>query len=128
MYELTINGKVYPFNFGMGFLREINKKVGVPVDGLPNVKKNIGLRFHVAGLIDADLESLVEILDSANKGMLPRVQAADLDAHIDDVNTDIDALFNEVLDFLANANATKKTVAEIRANMEKQQEKMNSGK
>ena len=125
MYELTINGKVYPFNFGMGFLREINKKVGVPVDGLPNVKKNIGLRFHVAGLIDADLESLVEVLDSANKGLTPRVQAADLDAHIDDVNTDIDALFNEVLDFLTSANATKKTVAEIRENMEKQQEKMN---
>lgn len=128
MYELTINGKVYPFNFGMGFLREINKKVGVPVDGLPNVKKHIGLRFHVAGLIDADLESLVEILDSANKGLIPRVQAADLDAHIDDVNTDIDALFNEVLSFLANANATKKTVAEIQDNLKKQQEKLNSEK
>ena len=120
MFELTINGKVYPFNFGMGFMREINRKVGVPVDGLPNVKKNIGLRYHVAGIIDGDLESLVEVLDAANKNLNPRVQAADLDAYIDDANTDIDALFAEVLDFLSNANATKKTVAEIRENVKKQ--------
>ena len=24
--ELTINGQVYQFNFGMGFMREMNKK------------------------------------------------------------------------------------------------------
>lgn len=122
MFELTINGKVYPFNFGMGFMREINKKVGVPVDGLPDVRKNIGLRYHVAGIIDGDLESLVEVLIAANKNLNPRVQAADLDAYIDDANTDIDALFAEVLDFLSNANATKKTVAEIRENIKKQME------
>lgn len=122
MFELTINGKVYPFNFGMGFMREINRDVGVPVDGLPDVKKNIGLRFHVAGIIDGDLESLVKVLDAANKNLNPRVQAADLDAYIDDANTDIDALFAEVLDFLSNANATKKTVAEIRENIKKQME------
>lgn len=123
MFELTINGKVYLFNFGMGFMREINRKVGVPVDGLPDVKKNIGLRYHVAGLIDGDLESLVEVLLAANKAMNPRVQAAELDAYIDDANTDIDALFAEVLDFLSSANATKKTVAEIRKSIEKQTEK-----
>ncbi len=122
MFELTINGKVYPFNFGMGFMREINRKVGVPVDGLPDVKKNIGLRYHVAGLIDGDLESLVEVLIAANKNLTPRVQAADLDAYIDAVDTDIDALFAEVLDFLSCANATKKTVAEIRENIKKQME------
>ena len=122
MFELTSNGKVYPFNFGMGFMREINRKVGVPVDGLPDVKKNIGLRYHVAGIIDVELESLVEVLIAANKNLNPRVQTAELDAYIDDANTDIDALFAEVLDFLSNANATKKTVAEIRENIKKQQE------
>ena len=123
MFELTINGKVYAFNFGMGFMREINRKVGVPVDGLPDVKKNIGLRYHVAGLIDGDLESLVEVLLAANKNMNPRVQATDLDAYIDDTDTDIDALFAEVLDFLSSANATRKTVAEIRESIKKQTEK-----
>lgn len=39
MMELTIKGQVYQFNFGMGFLREINKQTNMPVDGLPGVKK-----------------------------------------------------------------------------------------
>lgn len=39
MMELTINGQVYQFKFGMGFLREINKQTNMPVDGLPGVKK-----------------------------------------------------------------------------------------
>lgn len=35
--ELTINGQVYQFNFGMGFLRDVNKKIQVPVDNLKDV-------------------------------------------------------------------------------------------
>ena len=111
MFELTINGQVYAFNFGMGFMREINKKIGVPVDGLPDVKKNVGLQYAVAGIIDGDIEALVEALDVANKGNSPRVTKALLDSYIDDTETDIDKLFEDVLDFLKRANATKKTVA-----------------
>lgn len=122
MFELTINGVVYEFNFGMGFMREINKLVGTPVDGLPDVKKNIGLQYYVAGIIDGDLEALVTALDLANKGHKPRVTAALLDDYIDDEGTDIDKLFGDVLDFLKNANATKKTVANLLAAIEAQQE------
>lgn len=111
MFELTINGQVYAFNFGMGFMREINKKIGVPVDGLPDVKKNMGLQYTVAGIIDGDIEALVDALDIANKGNSPRVTKALLDSYIDDTETDIDKLFEDVLDFLKQANATKKTVA-----------------
>lgn len=111
MFELTINGQVYAFNFGMGFMREINKKIGVPVDGLPDVKKNVGLQYAVAGIIDGDIEALVEALEVANKGNSPRVTKALLDSYIDDTETDIDKLFEDVLDFLKHANATKKTVA-----------------
>lgn len=123
MFELTINEVVYSFHFGMGFMREINRKVGVPVDGLPDVKKNIGLRYHVAGIIDGDLESLVEVLLAANKGQNPRITAEKLDAFIDDESTDIDFLFREVLDFLGKQNATKKVVQEILENIEKQKTK-----
>ena len=122
MFELTINGVVYEFNFGMGFMREINRLVGTPVDGLPDVKKNIGLQYYVAGIIDGDLEALVTALDLANKGHKPRVTASMLDAYIDDENTDIDKLFGDVLDFLKNANATKKTVANLLAAIEAQKE------
>lgn len=113
MFELIINDVVYQFNFGMGFMREINKKIGTPVDGLPDVKKNIGLQYYIAGIIDNDLEALVTVLEVANKNQKPRVTPAVLDSYIDDPDTDIDRLFESVLDFLKNANATRKTVANL---------------
>ena len=113
MFELTINNQVYEFNFGMGFMREVNKRIGVPVDGLPDVKKNIGLQYAVAGIIDNDLEVLVDVLDTANKGCSPRVTRNLLDSHIDNEETDIDKLFEDVLDFLKSANATKKVTLEL---------------
>ena len=64
--ELTINGQVYQFNFGMGFMREMNKKVTMPVDGVKDAKKNIGLRY-AGRIMDGD-ESLEDLLLVANKG------------------------------------------------------------
>lgn len=123
MMELTIDGNVYEFSFGMGFMREINKRVGTPVDGVPDVKKNIGLQYMVASIIDGDVEALVDVLDVANKGKKPRVTKFLLDSYIDDEETDIEALFNEVLDFLGKANATKKIVTTIQEAYEKEKAK-----
>lgn len=114
MFELTINEVVYQFRFGMGFLREINKIVKTPVEGVKGLEQSIGLRYKVGGLMDGDLEVLVEVLDIANKTEKPRVTRALLDAYIDDPDTDIDALFEQVLDFLSKNNATKKTVAQLK--------------
>lgn len=123
MFELTMNEQVYQFNFGMGFMREINKKIGVPVDGLPNVKKNIGLQYYVALVIDKDVEVLVDILDTANKGMNPRITRDVLDAYIDDPDTDIDTLFDEVIDFLKQTNATKNVTMDLLEAVEKEKAK-----
>lgn len=119
MFELTINGTVYQFAFNMGFMREINKRIGRPVDGLPDLKQNMGLQYYVAGVMDGDLESLVEVLDVANKGQKPRVTRDLLDSYIDDEETDVDELFKDVLDFLSKANATKKVVLNLLAEVEK---------
>ena len=121
MFELTIKGEVYQFNFGMGFLREINKKISTPVDGLKDV--NIGLQYIVASVIDGDPEALVDLLEVANKGFSPRVSRNLLDSYIDDAETDIDDLFKTVIDFLKNANATKKAVETILEAVEKQKAK-----
>ena len=123
MLELTIKGTVYQFNFGMGFMRAINKLVGTPVDGLPDVKKNIGLQYYIAGVIDGDVEALVDVLDMANKNNEPRVTRDLLDSYIDDEETDIDALFDTVLDFLEKTNATKKVVANLLAMVEAEKAK-----
>ena len=128
MFELTMNGVVYQFKFGMGFLREINKTVSKAVDGLENVKKNMGLQYKIAGLIDGDVEDLVEVLECANKGFSPRATKAVIDAHIEDEDTDLDALFDTVLDFLQKANATRKTTNAILEAVEAEKAKQEAEK
>lgn len=108
MFELTMNGQVVQLNFGMGFLREMNKKVSVPVDGMPNVKQDVGCRYNIAKILDGDVEALVDVIDAGNKGCTPRVTRAAIDAFVDDEETNIDQVFDSVLGFLEKANATKK--------------------
>lgn len=125
MFELTINGVVYQFNFGMGFMRAINKKIVQPVDDLKDVKQNIGLRYYVLCIISKDIEALVDVLVAANNGMNPRVTPALIDAYIDNPETDIEQLFKDVLDFLRNANATKTATVAVMEEVEKQQARQN---
>lgn len=119
MFELTIDGKVYPFKFGVGFVREIDKKVSKAIDGLPDKKQNMGLQFAVAAVIDKDPVELVNILDLANKTEKPRVTRDQLDSYIDDESTDFDQLCEEVLDFLKSSNATRKTTLAVLKEVEK---------
>ena len=101
MYELQINKSTYEFNFGMGFMREINKTIAVPVENIKGKTKDIGLQYKVAEMLER----------------------TELDKPIEDENTDIDALFDTVLGFLENANATKKTTRELKEEVEKQKKK-----
>lgn len=121
MMELTIDGQVYQFNFGMGFLREANKRVSMPVEGMNGMKKNVGARYLIAQVLDGEVDSLVDLLDIANKGQNPRVTKALLDSYIDDPETNIDELFEVTKDFLSKANATRKM-------MEKMQEAIDEAK
>lgn len=125
MMELTINGKVYEFNFGMGFLREVNKKATAQVDGVKGAERNLGLRMAVAGIVDGDVESLVDVLDLANKGRDPRATKTVLDSYIDDPDTDIDKLFEDVMDFLKKTNATRKTTVAFLEEVEEQKQNQN---
>lgn len=124
MMELTINGTVYQFKFGMGFLREANKTAKIPVQGMPGTTKEVGARYLIARVaIDQEPDALVELLDLANKGENPRVTKALLDSYIDSEEVDIDVLMEETKDFLSKANATKKMVEEIMKEYEKQMAK-----
>lgn len=117
MMELTIDGQVYSFNFGLGFLREANKTVTERL-GDTNAKKNTGATFMIAGIMDGDVEDLINVLDLANKGQKPRVTRAQLDDYIDDPDTDIEQLFEDTLDFLEKTNATKSTVKRLKKRVE----------
>lgn len=123
MMELTINGQVYQFNFGMGFLREANKTVSEKINDATDKKKDVGATYMIAGIIDGDPEDLVSALDLANKGQNPRVTRALLDSYVDSPETDIDQLLEDTLDFLERANATKKIVARLKKRIEEAQAK-----
>ena len=124
MLELTINGQAYEFKFGMGFMREVNKYFQKPIDGIKDAKENIGLQMMVAGVYAKDTEYLVKVLNAANKGFSPRVTENLLDAYIDECD-DIDALFDQVLDFLKTANATKNVTLKFIEQMEEAMAKQN---
>ena len=124
MMELTINGQVYQFNFGMGFLREANKTVTEKI-GSTDLKKGTGATYMIAGIMDGDPEDLVKALDLANKGQDPRITRALLDSYIEDPETDIDQLFEDTLDFLEKANATKKIVERLKKRIEEAKAQQN---
>lgn len=114
--ELTINGNVYQFSFNIGFLRNINKTITVDVDGMDGVKRNVGLRYSVGLLLDGDLETLVDVLELANKGQSTRLTKKAIEEFIDNTDTDVDEVFDSVIEGLKQANATKKaTLATIEA-------------
>lgn len=124
MFELTINNTVYQFNFGFGFLRDINKTYK-SVDEKTKQERELGLQYNIASLIDGDVEAIVTILDIANKGCDPRITRQDIEKYIEDENTNIDNLFDTVMDFLSKANCTKKEVQKFMENLEELKKNQN---
>lgn len=110
MLELTINAQVYKFKFGIGFMREMNKRQKHTENG---ITKEVGLQMGIAGIIDGDIEDLITILDISNKTEEPRVTRQLIEEYIENEETDIDELFTKVLDFLKEANVTKKLTKQL---------------
>lgn len=110
MHELEINGTMYQFNFGIGFVREIDQTVSVSRNG---VKEDVGLQVAIAGLLDGKVTTLETVLMTANKGQNPRLTTAALDSWIDNPSTDVDAVFDKVMVFLRSTNATRKATVQL---------------
>ena len=106
MPEITIDGKAYPLRFGMGFLREMDAKLKRQIE--PGVYKNIGFQYGVASVMDGDQPALADLILIANKTESPRLTSAQLDAWMENEDTDLDALREDVLGFLENSNVTKR--------------------
>lgn len=106
--EIEVNGEIYQLVAGFGFLHEVNKKVTVDV---PNTgkKKEVGLKFMVASIIDGDIDALADCILYMNIGQTPRLKKADVENYLEDVD-DIDKVFEDVINFLSQANACKKEV------------------
>lgn len=123
MFELTINGKVYQFKFGMGFLRKLDPTVTKPIEDIKGKVQNLGVQYAVAGIMDGDVMTLADVLVRANEGFTPRVTLKEVEEYIESEDTDIDALFADVLGFLKSANATKKITLTLLEAVEKEKAK-----
>ena len=123
MYDIEINGTSYPVKFGMNFISEINKRVTVSMDAWGGKEENVGLNYYIAKLMDGDLEALQQILFVANKTETPKLNISMLNNWFEDENTDIDAIFKQVTDFLSEANCTKRAYKAIKIAVEEQNQK-----
>lgn len=123
MFEMTINNTVYEFNFGMGFMRELDPTVTKPIDGVKGKVQNLGVQYAIAGIIDGDVEALGDVLIRGNKGFNPRLTQKDVDAFIEDADTNLDEVFETVLGFLKTANVTKKITMTLLETIEKEKAK-----
>lgn len=123
MFELTINEKVYQFNFGIGFRRELDPKVTRKIDGVTGKVENLGVQTVIAGVMDGDIEDIITVLDAGNKGLEPRITRKEIEAFIESEDTDLDALCEKLVDFFERANCTKKTVERLKKMIEEQKAK-----
>lgn len=103
--ELTIENKTYNFKFGIGFVRYLDGKSSIEQNG---VQFGIGLETLIPNLLTGNTVTLSDCLFVANRTENPRVTQEQLDNYIDNENTDIDGLFDDVLKELKKSNATKK--------------------
>lgn len=120
--ELTINNKVYEFKFNMKFMRDVNKRYAKEID--KGVKKNIGLNYIVAGILDRDIETLVDVLYTSCTTE-PRITKPEIDAFIDDECEDIEAVFDQVKEGFLSANATKSATMMMLKALEEQENQAN---
>ena len=106
--EIEVNGEIYQLVAGFGFLHEVNKKLSIDV---PNTgtKKEVGLKYMLASIIDGDIDALADCIFYMNIGQSPRLKKAQVESYLEDVE-DIDKVFEDVINFLSQANACKKEV------------------
>lgn len=113
-FEIEMNGTMYAFNFGMGFLKAINSRATEKVPN-SNYSVNVGAKYLMAQVMSDDVEALCDVLMTANKGETPRLTQKELETYIEDETTDIEALFAQVVDFFGKANATKMVYKELQS-------------
>lgn len=106
--QLTIDGKQYRFVFGVGFVRNLDRKYGYKLKG--GIDFGMGLTRALPGLQNYDTAILSEVLQAASE---PELTLADTDAFLDNPKTDIEQVFKDVVKEITTANAVKLAVKKL---------------
>ena len=73
----------------------------------------------VASIMDGDIDALVDCIFCMNIGQTPRLKKTDIERYLEDVE-DIDKVFEDVINFLSQANACKKEVKSLMTSMQEE--------
>lgn len=108
---LKIKGADYRVKFGVGFVRELDKKY-YTMNKSGTVKFGLGLETQVPILLSGDLVALSEFLFLGTCTEENRPVQKEVDEYIDRAE-DVESLFNEVIKELKESNATRIKMGEL---------------
>lgn len=115
--EIKINGKEQELNFGVKFVRLLDKKMPIvmSVKGMGEQPFGMALTRVVPALKTFDTAMLSDVIYLALWGSKPRPSQDDVDAFIDDNKTDIEKLFSDVIDAMSKSNSVKLATKNLKA-------------
>lgn len=113
MYTKEINGKIYDFKFGVGFIREIDKTKIIKDENKQDSK--VGLNYAIAGLMDCDFEKLIDCLLFGNKfSEGEKLTKKDLEDWLESEGVDPEEECKELLDFFERCKFTRKRMEDLK--------------
>lgn len=113
MYTREINGKLCEFNFGLGFVREIDRRR--LVEGEDKQRHKMGLTYAIAGLMDCDYEALIDCLVIGSKYAPDETLSREaIEKWMDTEDFDLEKECNDLLDFFVKCSFTRKKTEELK--------------
>lgn len=114
MNALTINGKEQELNFGVRFVRELDKVAGISAN---NVSFGFGLTKTLPAIKAYDPAVLSDLIYSATFKNSPRVSRDEVDDYIDSTGSvkELEKLFDDVTAEINKANAIKVALKNMKA-------------
>lgn len=119
---ITVKGKEMELNFGVRFIREIDKLTErtITVNGYTRPFSE-GIAAYIPQLYLENPVAMVDVLSCALWKYKGAFKAVDLEEYIDNLDNDeYNALFADVLEELGNANATKKAALEMKERLKEE--------
>ena len=123
---LTINGVDYNVKFGVGFVRELDKKYYTE-NKTKTVKYGLGIETQVPMLLTGDPVVLAEFIYTGTCAEDKRPSQTEVDDFIDTVD-DIEELFDSVVEELKRSNATRVKVGELESALKREDELIRAAK
>lgn len=106
--QIKIKNNEYNLNFGVRFVRELDKVAGVTLNQ-NGVKQSFGMGVtrNIIPLRQYDPATLATVLKCATWDNVKRPNQKEIDDFIDNPETDLEKLFDDVLAEMDQANAIK---------------------